>query len=389
MACFVATYLQLSDCKESSIWMKRNLGDRNNKADQKHKNNDDDSNSKKNNNDDSKSKKNDDDKYYYIGSEESTDDQLCIDQNSPFNVENKNVVIRCSDLKNSDKKFACSWPGVSRKCPCNCRGHNSDADYDDVFNYGNTPSQNNDDDFGHGIVRGRCENVNHPFSIYKDYQKVLVYCSDLETEAYQYACNRDRPRRKCPGSCLHSCGISNGDDKYKDDTYDDDKYDDDDSSSCKDASNAFQIIHNKETITIRCTNLLQKQFVKNGSCERKLVRAKCPVSCGACPSFTNDDGDDFTNGYLNDDDFTNGYADDYKNGFIDDFTNGYADDFTNGYADDFTNGYRDDFTQGYSDDEYYKNNNGINYNNNGYNNNINNNKDDDYNIIYFDDNGPF
>jgi len=38
-----------------------------------------------------------------------------------------------------------------------------------------------------------CKDVTHPFNIYKDYSKVLVYCSDLRRQQYSYACDRDQP----------------------------------------------------------------------------------------------------------------------------------------------------------------------------------------------------
>mmetsp|Transcript_18044 Transcript_18044/g.22721 ORF Transcript_18044/g.22721 Transcript_18044/m.22721 type:complete len:160 (-) Transcript_18044:36-515(-) len=46
-----------------------------------------------------------------------------------------------------------------------------------------------------------CKDVTHPFNIYKDYSKVLVYCSDLRRQQYSYACDRDQPGRKCPVTC--------------------------------------------------------------------------------------------------------------------------------------------------------------------------------------------
>lgn len=285
----------------------------------------------------------------------------CNESDDPFTVENKNVVLRCFEV--SSKQYACGWPEVRRKCPCSCKGYTGydGGDYDYVYNH------EEDDIYVHNYGGGgfetpsTCSNVNHPFSIYKDYEKVLVYCSDLAKQEYSYACSRDRPRKKCPITCK-VCNGNQYDDYTKHDDYV--KYDDyikqDDlynhngnsnsnevSTSCTDVSTQFQITKNGEQVSIRCFNLLQKDF--SYACKFKRTMTKCPVTCGVCSQNSNNNNN-------KDDDYTHAYKDD-------DYTHDYKDD-------DYTHGYKDD------DFKYH-----------GYNNNNAHDifSDDDFSIIYIDD----
>ncbi len=286
----------------------------------------------------------------------------CIDQQDPFYVENKNVVISCRELGvNNDNLFACSWPEVSRRCPCACRKYdpNDIEDYDDVYNYGN---DKHDDGGGNGGT-GNCEDVTHPINIYRDYEKVLVYCSDLRGDA---ACDRARVKRKCPVACkvCHDDDDDDHEDDYNGhyhDNYHDNHSDGD--TSCADSTGRFQVFHkNGKEVFVRCSTLLQNGY--RYLCKRKRPSSKCPVTCRACDDESEDD--DSTHGYKDDDNSNHGYKDD------DDSTYGYKDDdnSNHGYKDDDdgTHGYH-----GYKDDDY-------SYNHDWYFD------DDDNNIFYFDDN---
>lgn len=260
------------------------------------------------------------------------DDDECVDPQAPFYVENKNISIRCIELNNKSKLFACSWATVKKKCPCKCRKFNdntSDPDYDDVYKY--RDDDNTDQGGGGGGGGGNnsnpnptpinCSNVKHPFTIFREYEKVLVYCSDLETNEFRFACDRERPRRKCPTSC-NVCKPTNSEDDYVENV---DNYDG--GHECIDVDNQFKVYQNGENIKVGCSDL--KDF--RNMCRREKVKIKCPVTCGVCSTNANEDDDD---------DHTTNYVDDYKG------TNEEAnDDYTTHYIDD----YKDDYTYTHND----------------------------------------
>ncbi len=193
----------------------------------------------------------------------------CFETDDAFPIENKHLMFRCSEV--SFKRYACSWHDVRRNCPCSCRNYSShNNDYDDVYNY--------EDIGGEGIEV--CSDVNHPFNIFKDYQKVLVYCSDLEKQEYNFACQRDRPKKKCPVICQVCNPID--DHSYIDYVYNDDHLSNGgvDESACTDISSQFPITHNTKQAGIRCFNLLQKEF--SYACTWNKVKQKCPLTCGVC-----------------------------------------------------------------------------------------------------------
>ncbi len=309
--------------------------------------NDDNKNNNQNNNNNRRRRYDDDNNH----DDTFLDDDQCVDPQAPIYVENKNIVIRCVELNDKSKLFACSWPTVKNRCRCKCRKFDggNDPAYDDVYKYRNDDfssvggnqgggggrsdggNNNNNDD-----VITNCENVNHPFSIYRDYEKVLVYCADLETNEFRYACNRDRPRRKCPASCNLCKPRSNHGDDYVDYT---DKEDDDrnenGSSKCVDVTNRFNVYLNSRKIQVVCSDLTENTF--RTICRREKGKTNCPVTCGICSS----DNDDNKNDYFH-------YVDDN------------ASNDANGF-DDAT--FQDDEIKNFFDGTY----------------------DDDANIIYFDD----
>lgn len=341
-----------SQCDDSiprrvmSTKITQRLLDTKQKAKRKSQNTNDDDDDRRTGNDRAERPRGNNDDDYRNYDDHFYDNRNCFETQSPFRIKNRNIVLRCLEVDDQEE-VACSWPEVKRRCPCSCRGYGGTYEYgyDDVYNY--------QDDYGYGETTSTCSNVNHPFSIYRNYEKLLVYCSDLSKQEFQFACERERPRHKCPVTCRACDEIHDGTNfnDFNIDDWQSIQGNTRDISSCNDVLTQFQVSKNGEQFNIRCFNLLQNEF--KHACQSNRIKNLCPVTCGRCSTTSNGSNIDNSNHHNYDDVYTYGYKDDdigygqYGGHNVNDFYGNHA-------------------YNGYNANDIFS--------------------DDDYNIIFIDDN---